>query len=70
MFQGSGVTCHLSPVTFSMSLTLTDTATDPPLPHYPQQDAAADLDLDPSAVSGKDPPFFSSSFCAASVDPF
>ena len=41
-----------------MSLTPTATAMDPPLPKYKRQDAAADLDLDPSIVSQKDQQVF------------
>ena len=49
--------CCVSPITCCMSLTPTANATDPPLitPQYAQQDAAADLNLDQSTMSLKDP---------------
>ena len=48
--QMSDVKCQVSPLACHMSLTVTPTAMDPPpanSPPYTQQDAAADLDLDP-----------------------
>ena len=51
----SGVTCYVSRVTCHMSLTPEATATDPP---SAQQYSAADLDLDPSTMSCRDPKIF------------
>ena len=58
MCHVSQVLSRVSPATCHMSITPTSTATDPPpaiLPHYRQQDAAADLDLNPSTMSCEDP---------------
>ena len=55
----SRVTCHMLHVTCPMSLASTATATEPPpasanSPYYAQQDAAADVQLDPSTMRRKD----------------
>ena len=59
----SGVRCHVLLVTCHMShITNAKSQSHGPspcwLPHYAQQDAAADLDLDPSTLSCRDPASF------------